>query len=129
MNPKQAMRRYLQEFFFAICGYALALIVSVSILKRYDFAKGWQILISIIPALPVAFILIALMRLLRDSDELQQRINLHAVTFSAVLTGFITISYGLLENVGFPKLPTFAIFPMLCVLWGIGFSYFTTRYE
>jgi hypothetical protein len=52
-----------------------------------------------------------------------------AITFSAVLTGLLTFSYGFLENIGFPKLPTFAIFPMLFVLWGIGLGYFTRRYQ
>lgn len=77
----------------------------------------------------MAFVIIALMRLLMGSDELQQRVHLHATTFSAVLTGLLTFSYGFLENVGFPKMPTFAVFPMLFVLWGIGLGYFTRRYE
>lgn len=69
------------------------------------------------------------MRLLMDSDELQKRVNLYAITFSAVPTGLLTFSYALLENIGFPRLPTMAVFPMLSVLWGIGFGYFTKRYE
>lgn len=129
MNQKQTMRRYLREFFFAMSLYVVALIASVTLLNNFEFSKGWQIVISLAPALPVVFVIIALMRLLMDSDELQQRMHLLATTFSAVLTGLITFSYGFLENVGFPKLPTFAVFPMLFVLWGIGLSYFTRRYE
>ena len=129
ITPKQAMRRYLQEFFFAMFLYAVTLIASVTVLRNFEFARGWQIIISIIPALPVIFVIIALMRLLRDSDELQQRVNLLAVTFSAVLTGLISFSYGFLENIGFPKMPTFAVLPMLFVFWGIGLGYFTRRYE
>ena len=129
ITQKQAMRRYLQEFFFAMFLYAVTLIASVTLLKNFEFARLWQIIISIIPALPVIFVLIALMRLLRDSDELQQRVNLLATTFSAVLTGLLTFSYGFLENIGFPKLPTFAVLPMLFVFWGIGLGYFTWRYE
>lgn len=129
MNQKQVMRRYLREFLLAMSLYVLVLIASVTLLKNYEFARVWQIVISLTPALPAIFIIIALMRLLMDSDELQQRVNLLATTFSAVLTGLITFSYGFLENVGFPKLPTFAVLPMLFVLWGIGLSYFTRRYE
>ena len=129
ITPKQAMRRYLQEFFFAMFLYAVTLIASVTVLKNFELARGWQIIISIVPALPVIFVIIALMRLLRDSDELQQRVNLLAVTFSAVLTGLISFSYVFLENIGFPKMPTFAVLPMLFVFWGIGLGYFTRRYE
>ena len=129
MNPKQVMQRYLREFFFAMSMYVVVLIGSVTLLENYKFPKLWQIVISITPALPIIFVIIALMRLLRDSDELQQRLNLYATTFSAVSTGLLTFSYGLLENVGFPKMPTFAVFPMLFVLWGIGLGYFAKRYE
>ena len=129
ISPKQAMRRYTQEFIFAMFLYAVTLFVSVTLLRTFEFARVWQVVISVVPAMPVIFILIALMRLLNDSDELQQRINLSAVTFSAVLTGLITFSYGFLENVGFPKLPTFAVLPMLFVFWGIGLGYFTWKYE
>lgn len=129
INLKQAMRRYLQEFFVAIFMYAVTLIASVTLLKNFEFPRVWQIIISISPALPVIFITIALIRLLIDSDELQQRVNLFAITFSAVLTGLLTFSYGLLENIGFPKMPTFAVFPMLFVFWGIGLGFFTRRYE
>lgn len=129
MNQTQAMRRYLREFFFAMSLYVVALIASVTSLKIFEFARGWQIVISLAPALPVVFVIIALMRLLMNGDELQQRVHLLATTFSAVLTGLITFSYGFLENVGFPKLPTFAIFPMLFLLWGVGLGYFTRRYE
>ena len=129
MNQTQAMRRYLREFFFAMGLYVVALIASVTSLKIFEFARGWQVVISLAPALPVVFVIIALMRLLMNGDELQQRVHLLATTFSAVLTGLITFSYGFLENVGFPKLPTFAIFPMLFLLWGVGLGYFTRRYE
>jgi hypothetical protein len=129
INRKQSMKRYLQEFFPAVFLYVVILIASVTLLKNYELPRIWQIVISMSPALPIALIVIALMRLLIDSDELQQRLNLYAITFSAVLTGLLTFSYGLLENIGLPKMPTFAVFPMLFVLWGIGFGYFTKRYE
>ena len=129
MNPKQTMRRYMKEFLSAMSVYVIVLIVSVTLLKNYEFARVWQIIISIAPALPVIFVMVAMMRLLKDSDELQQRVNLLATTFSAVVTGLLTFSYGFLENIGFPKFPTFAFFPMLFMLWGLGRAYFTKRYE
>jgi len=129
LSPKQALLRYLQQFFFAVFMYIMMLSASVILLKNFELARVWQIIISILPALPVIFILIALMRLLSNSDELHQRINLLAITFSAVLTGLITFSYSFLENIGAPKLPTVAVLPMLFVFWGIGLGYFTKRYE
>ncbi|MCI0552584.1 MAG: hypothetical protein L0287_16660, partial [Anaerolineae bacterium] len=79
--------------------------------------------------LPVFFVIVSLMRMIRDSDELQQRVQLLAISLSAALTGLITFSYGFLENVGFPKFPTFFVFPMLILIWGISLGYFTRRYQ
>ncbi len=129
LSLKQTMLHYLQQFFFAVFMYLVTLSVSVILLRNFEFARVWQITISILPALPIIFVLIILMRLLNNSDELHQRINLLAITFSAVLTGLITFSYGFLENIGAPKLPTVAVLPMLSVFWGIGLGYFTKRYE
>lgn len=129
ISLKQAIQRYWQQFFFAVFIYVVSLIASNALLTNYEFPTGWQISISMTPALPIIFLMGALMRLLMDSDELQKRVNLYAITFSAVLTGLLTFSYALLENIGFPKMPTIAVFPMLSVLWGIGFAYFTKRYE
>lgn len=119
----------MKEFLIAMAMYVLILIASVTLLNSVELARVWQIVVSVAPALPVVFVIIAILRLLRDSDELQQRVHLLATTFSAVLTGFITFSYGFLENIGFPKLPTFAIFPMLFLLWGLGLGYFTRKYQ
>ena len=129
LSPRQALLRYMQQFFFAIFMYIITLSASVILIRNLELTGAWQIIVAILPALPIIFVLIVLMRLLNNSDELQQRINLLAVTFSAVLTGLITFSYGFLENIGAPKLPTFAVLPMLFVFWGIGLGYFSKRYE
>jgi len=109
--------------------YTIILIASLTALKNYEFSKFWQIVISLSPAIPVAFVILAIMRLLIDSDELQQRVQLLATSFSAAVTGLVTFSYGFLENVGFPKFPTFFIFPMLIAIWGISLGYFNRKYQ
>lgn len=129
MNQNQVMKRYSRELFFSSLAYAILLVASIIILKNYQFSKIWQIFITLLPAIPTAFVIIAIMRMLIASDELQQRIQLYAVSFSAALTGFITFSYGFLENVGFPKFSTFLIFPMLVAFWGISLGYFSRKYQ
>lgn len=129
MNPKQTMRRYLKELIWAMVAYIIVLTISLTTLKTYAFPKLWQVLISVSPAIPVMFIIFAIMRLLMNSDELQQRVQLLATAFSAALTGLITFSYGFLENIGFPKFPTFFVFPLLIAIWGISLGYFSKRYQ
>lgn len=129
MSQKQVMRRYMRELLIAMSVYIIILIASISILERTELPKFWQVIITLLPAIPVAVVILAIMRMLIDSDELQQRIQLFATAFSAALTGFITFSYGFLENVGFPKFSTFLVFPMLILFWGLSLGYFTRRYQ
>jgi hypothetical protein len=129
MNQKQVMQRYGKELAFASIAYAALLVASIITLQRFELSKALQVIITLLPAIPTAFVIIAIMRMLIDSDELQQRIQLFATAFSAALTGFITFSYGFLENVGFPKFSTFLIFPMLIAFWGISLGYFTRKYQ
>lgn len=129
MNQKQVMSRYGKELAFASIAYAALLVASIVTLQRFELSKASQVIITLLPAIPTAFVIIAIMRMLTDSDELQQRIQLFATAFSAALTGFITFSYGFLENVGFPKFSTFLVFPMLIAFWGISMGYFTRKYQ
>lgn len=129
MDQKKLSKRYNLELIGASSLYAILLIASITLLNRFEFPRVWQIVISLAPAIPVGLVIIVIMRLLINSDELQQRIQLFATAFSAALTGFITFSYGFLENVGFPKFPTFLVFPMLVAIWGISLGYFSKRYK
>jgi NADH:ubiquinone oxidoreductase subunit 6 (subunit J) len=125
----QVVKRYTKEFMTAMITYVITLIASIFVLQRYEFPKFWQILISLVPAVPVVFVVVAMIRALKDSDELQQRVQLLATSFAAALTGLITFTYGFLENVGFPKFPTFLVFPMLIMIWGLSLGYFSRRYQ
>jgi hypothetical protein len=129
MNQKQVMSRYGKELAFAMIAYTALLVTSIITLQRFELSKALQVIVTLLPAIPTAFVIIAIMRMLVSSDELQQRIQLFAVSFSAALTGFITFSYGFLENVGFPKFSTFLIFPMLVAFWGISLGYFSRKYQ
>ncbi len=129
MNQKQVMSRYGRELAFASIAYAALLVASIITLQRFELSKALQVIVTLLPAIPTAFVIIAIMRMLISSDELQQRIQLYATSFSAALTGFITFSYGFLENVGFPKFSTFLVFPMLIAFWGISLGYFSRKYQ
>ena len=129
MKHNQVIKRYTKEFTSAMVAYIVTLIVSIAILQRYEFPKFWQVILALIPAVPVFFVVIAMLRALKDSDELQQRVQLLATSFAAALTGLITFTYGFLENVGFPKFPTFLVFPMMIMLWGLSLGYFSRRYQ
>ena len=129
MNQKKIMQRYMKNLFLSMIAYTVILITSLTVLKNYEFTRFWQIIISISPAISVVFVILAIMRLLKDRDEMQQRVQLLVTSLSAAVTGLITFSYAFLENVGFPKFPTFFIFPMLIAILGISLGYFSRKYQ
>lgn len=109
--------------------YVITLLASTLAIKNIDFPMSAQIIISLTPVIPIIFVIIAILRALGDSDELQQLVQLSAVTFSAITTGLITFSYGFLENIGFPKFPTIWMLPIMFFLWGISLGYFWKKYK
>lgn len=129
MNQNEVMKRYYKEFSIAMGFYIVAVITSVGILNKFTLPQSAQIIITLIPVVPTIFVVISIMRALQDSDELQKRIQLQAVTFSAITTGLLTFSYGFLENIGFPPFPTIWVLPIMFFLWGISLGYFWRKYQ
>ena len=126
---REVQKRYFKEFGISMGFYVVLLIASISVISNVELPKAVQVVIALIPVIPTIFVVIAVMRALRDSDELQQRIQLQAVTFSAIVTGLITFSYGFLENIGFPHFPSLFIFPLMIALWGLGAGIFARKYK
>lgn len=129
MNQNEIMKRYYKEFGISMGTYVVAVITSTMVLSNFEFPQIAQIIITLIPVIPTIFVVLAILRALRDSDELQQRIQLQAVTFSAITTGLITFSYGFLENVGFPPFPTIFVLPIMFFLWGISLGFLWKKYQ
>ncbi len=129
MKQNEVTKRYFKEFGISMGFYVVAVIASSMALNNFEFPKFAQIIITLIPIIPTIFVVISIMRALNDSDELQKRIQLQAITFSAVTTGLITFTYGFLENIGFPSFPTIFVYPIMIFLWGIGAIYFSRKYQ
>lgn len=125
---KQATRRYARDFTVTMIAYVIVIIISRLTLNKLEDSP-WRFVIALLPMLPVIFLIVAFMRYLTAIDELQQKIQLHAIGFAAGATGLLTFAYGFLELAGLPQFSTFLIFPMMIVLWGLGLSYFSRRYQ
>jgi hypothetical protein len=129
MKQNDVIKRYLKEFGIAMSVYVITVITSVNTLTQFEFPQVIKAVIALTPLIPTIFVIIAIMRGLRDSDELQQKIQFNAIIFSAVTTAFITFGYGFLEGIDFPKFPTIWVLPMMFGLWGIGVGYFSGKYQ
>jgi hypothetical protein len=129
MKQAEIFKRYYKEFGIAMTVYVITVIASVTVLTKFEFPQAIRAVIALTPVVPTIFVIIAIMRALRDSDELQQKVQFNAIVFSAVTTGMITFGYGFLEGIGFPKFPTIWILPMIFGLWGMGLGYFWKKYQ
>lgn len=125
---RQITSRYMREFFLSTAAYILLIILSTRITSAAPNAP-WRGLVAVTPVVPTIFMVLAFVRYLNGIDELQQRIQLMAIGFSAGATGLLTFAYGFLETVGFPHMPLIWVFPMLIALWGLGTAYFSRKYQ
>ncbi|MEO6155838.1 MAG: hypothetical protein ABIP16_08955, partial [Thermomonas sp.] len=74
--------RYLREFLPAMAGYVVTLFLSVWLLKRVD-EPGLRSLVALLPVPAIGMAIRAIIRYIRDVDELQQRIELEAISFAS----------------------------------------------
>jgi len=113
-------KRFFIEFGVSMVAYMVSLVVSLMMISGGVVSGIWATVVSLAPILPALGVAIAVMRQLRASDELQQRVQLEALSLAFAGTALITFSYGFLENVGYPKLSMFFVWPLMAVLWIIG---------
>jgi hypothetical protein len=123
MAMRAVHKRYLREFFPAMAGYIVCLFVSVAWLRSLDGLLA-RTLVTLLPALPIAFVIRAMVRVIRDQDEFERRIDLEAIAIGGGIGGFGFFSYGLLLSARLLTPPTAAsvaiwVFPVLMGLFGI----------
>ena len=130
MRPVQ--RQYLKVFIPAMLAYVVVIFASAFIFKKIgpDAPIYLRAVLSIAPVIPIIFVCRALFHFLRDSDELERKIELEAIAFSSLSTGLIFITLGFLaaSNIIYLNGAMVAIFvfPALFGLYGVA-KYFTSR--
>ncbi|MBB3835159.1 hypothetical protein LL967_15355 [Xanthomonas campestris pv. zinniae] len=115
-------RRYRREF-----GVPMALYVVVMLFWRYLLAQvnpDWaRVLIALLPPVLVMLVIRAVARYVRDSDEMQRRIELEAIAMAAGLVSGAYMTAGFLQAARLIDVPASAamlwVFPLLCAVYGI----------
>lgn len=125
-------KRYLREMLAATMAY-IALILLFAMGIPHLKVAALRIVLALLPLLPVLAMIRAMVRLLREEDELERRIDLESFAIAAMVTGFGFFSYGLLLSVGaFARPPAFLIailvMPALFTSYGLAKWAVTRRY-
>ncbi|MDQ6919374.1 MAG: hypothetical protein M3Z98_08450, partial [Candidatus Dormibacteraeota bacterium] len=116
MNSKPVSRPwmpYYTEFAAALLAYGVLLAVSLLSLKSLSHDSGWRIPIALLPMLPAAGVVVAVVRQLGRVDELQRQQLLESLAIAFAGTALVTFGYGFLENVGFPLICWFLFFNLI----------------
>lgn len=103
--------------------YVVAVLVTVSVLRAGGPDGTLRVLVALLPVPPIAFVLRAVVRYIRGVDEMQQRIELEAVSLATALVALLYMSGGFLQAAKIIDLPAAAVmtwvFPLLCFAYGV----------
>jgi amino acid transporter len=105
VNPTSiAARRYKIQLTVTMAAYAVVLFASLSAIGRFNPHGLAYTLLALAPIVPVAFLIPAIARYFRDSDEMERRIVTESFAIGAGTTAILALTYGFLENAGLPHL-------------------------
>ena len=115
-------RRYRREFLPAMLGYVLLVFASVWLLRRID--EPWlRAVVALLPVPPIALALRAMMRRIRDADELQRRIELEAIGIATACVSLAYLAGGFLQGAKVIDLAAadamIWMFPLVCFTYGV----------
>ena len=120
--PKRLARRYQREMWPAMTAYVLVMLAWRRVLDMAD-ATWLKVLIALFPALLVLWVMRAFVRYVRDSDEMQRRIELESGAVAGLVVSGIYLAAGFLQTAGLIDIPSKVamiwVFPMLCLVYGI----------
>jgi hypothetical protein len=124
-------RRYMREFIPAMTGYVVTLMASVWLLKQVQ-DPALRAAIALAPVPFVALVLRAVVRHIRDTDELQRRIEVEAVSIATALVSLGYFAAGLLQSAKVVDVPSSAamiwVLPLVCLVYGLAKAVIARRY-
>jgi hypothetical protein len=118
MLERQARNAYLKELSGALALYVVVLCSAIYVARSMEGSLIRTILL-LSPMVPIALVVWVIARAFRRMDEYVRLQSLEAVAISAAVTAGLSLTYGFLENVGFPRLSMFVVWPVMGAVWGI----------
>ena len=130
--PPALARRYYREFFPPMAAYVVVMLVWGLLLRHVD-AVWLRTLIALLPALLVALAMRAIARFVRDSDEMQRRIELESIAIAAGLVSIGYMTAGFLQSAKLIAVSGSAamlmVFPAICMVYGFAKIFIARRYQ
>jgi hypothetical protein len=111
--------------------YVLVMLVWKRLLDAVD-ATWLKVLVAVFPALLVCWVMRAFVQYVRDSDEMQRRIELESGAIAALLVSAIYLGLGFLQSAKLIHVAAapalIGVFPAICLLYGVTKIFVARRY-
>ena len=120
--PKRLTRRYQREVALAMGAYVIVMLFWKRLLNGVDpIWLKW--VVALFPALLVCWVMRAFVVYVRDSDEMQRRIELESGAIAALLVSAVYLGLGFLQSAKLVSLDAgvalIMLFPAMCFTYGI----------
>jgi hypothetical protein len=121
ITTRPSWRRYMLRFTAAMATY-VAVLAAVDYAVRGGFAppKPWLYLFAVAPAVPVAAVVVIVLRyLLEEEDEYQRMLSIKAYVMATGLTLTVCTAWGFLQDfAGLPQISLTHVFVLFCICQG-----------
>lgn len=128
-----AARRYQRATWPIMIAYALVLFASIWLIRRGIEPVWLRAIVAVVPVVPLALFLRAALRYLRETDELQRRIETESIGVASLLVSLLYFGAGLLQKAGVIALDAGAamlwVFPVLMLCYGLAKFLAARRYR
>ena len=110
------MKRYSRQILAgsAICAATLILVVKFG---PSIPAEPLRSLVMVSPIIGYCLLLWAIARQVARSDEFLRKVQIENFALAAAITAGVSVTYGMLETIGYPKLSMFLVFGVLGLTW------------
>ena len=121
LSPKQALRRYFKLFVPSMAAYVLFIALAVWLIKGGIVSGPIMFLVAALPAFAALGFLYGWFRFIRETDELQRRVQTEAIMVGVAAILTLTLTWGILEMfiLELPRLPVFWVFPIFMIAQGL----------
>jgi hypothetical protein len=129
--PRALRQRYLREFIPPMFAYAVVMMFWKPLLASVEIA--WlRAVVAVLPAVLVLLALRSIMRYVRDSDEMQRRIELESIAIAAGFTSAAFLTAGFLQSAKLIAVQSTSamlmVFPSICLAYGLAKIVIARRY-
>ena len=125
-------RRYVREFGSAMTAYVVLLLLAIWALNHVE-APWARAALAMLPVLAITLAARAVLRFVRDSDELQRRIQLEAFALGALVLSVGSFALGMLSRAGVlvldATLVLILVLPVYSLLYGTFAAIASHRYR